>query len=119
MDFSERLKELRTKRGYSQAELANKLHVSKSTISMLEVGSRKPSIELMEQIGDFFNVSLDYLQGKEGGSTYYLDPEVAEMAQELHDRPEMQVMFDASRNLSKEDVEMVTSLIEKLSKKSD
>lgn len=72
MDFSERLRELRTQRGYSQSELAKKLNVSKSTVSMLEVGSRKPSFEMLELIGDFFNVDIDFLLGKEIGSTYYL-----------------------------------------------
>lgn len=116
MDISQRLKELRARKGYSQAELADKLHVSKSTISMIESGARRPSYEMLELIGDFFNVDIDYLLGKESGSTYYLDPEVAEMAQELHDRPEMKILFDASRKLSKEDVEMFTALIEKMSK---
>lgn len=63
MDIAERLKELRIQRGYSQSALAKALHVSKSTISMIEVGSRKPSIEVLEMIADFFNVDIDYLKG--------------------------------------------------------
>lgn len=117
MDISERLKELRTKRGYSQADLAKALHVSKSTVSMIEAGARKPSVEVLEMIADFFNVDIDYLLGKEIGSTYYLDPEVAELAKELYERPEMRVLFDASRNASKEDIETVASILEKMSDK--
>lgn len=41
MEFTERLKELRKSKGLSQSELAKYLGVAKSTISMLEVGSRK------------------------------------------------------------------------------
>jgi len=117
MDISERLKELRTKKGYSQSELADKLHVSKSTISMIEAGSRKPSYELMEQLADFFNVSLDYLRGEDDKSPYYLDPEVAELAQQLYERPEMRVLFDASRNATTDDVRMAAELLDRLSKK--
>ena len=117
MDISERLKELRAKKGYSQAELADKLHVSKSTISMIEAGSRKPSYELMEQIADFFNVSLDYLRGEDDKSQYYLDPEVAEMAKELYERPEIRGLFHASRKATTEDVQMATELLDRLSKK--
>lgn len=116
MDFAERLKELRTKRGYSQSELADKLHVSKSTISMLEVGSRKPSIEMLELIGDFFNVDTNYLLGKEIGSTYYLDPEVAEMAKQVFERDEMKVLFDAVKDVPKEDIEIVIRMINGLRK---
>lgn len=119
MDISERLKELRTKRGCSQSELAKALHVSKSTISMIEAGARKPSIEVLEMIADYFNVDIDYLLGKESGSTYYLDPEAAEMAQALFDRPEMKVLFDASRKATKEDIEAVTAILERLTQKTD
>ena len=117
MDISERLKELRTKKGYSQSELADKLHVSKSTISMIEAGSRKPSYELMEQLADFFNVSMDYLRGEDDKSPYYLDPEVAEMAKELYERPDLRVLFDASRKATTEDVQMAADLLDRLSKK--
>ena len=117
MDISERLKELRVKKGYSQAELADKLHISKSTISMIEAGSRKPSYELMEVLADFFNVSLDYLRGEDDKSAYYLDPEVAELAKVLYERPEMRVLFDASRNATTEDVQMAADLLDRLSKK--
>lgn len=49
--------------------------------------------------------------------SYYLDPEVAQLAQELYERPEMRVLFDASRNASPEDIEQVAALLEKLSNK--
>ena len=115
MDFKERLKELRKKRGYSQVVLAEKLGLSKSTIGAYETGDIKPSVEALELIADFFNVNMSYLMGEEDRSMYYLDPEVAEMAQELFTRPEMRIMFDASRKLSKEDIEIVTALVEKMS----
>jgi transcriptional regulator with XRE-family HTH domain len=114
MDFKERLRELRKKRGYSQVALAEKIGVSKSTIGAYETGDIKPSIEALQTLADFFNVNLSYLMGEEDGSTYYLDPEAAEMANELFHRPEMRVLFDASRKLTKEDIEMVTALIQKM-----
>ncbi len=115
MDFKERLKELRKKRGFSQVALAEKIGVSKSTIGAYETGDIKPSIEVLETLADFFNVNLSYLMGEEDGSTYYLDPEAAEMANELFHRPEMRILFDASRKLTKEDIEMITQLVEKMS----
>lgn len=79
MEFKDRLKELRIARGYSQISLADALGVSKSTIGAYETGDRKPSYEGQEQIADFFNVSIDYLRGKEDGSMYYLSPEIMPM----------------------------------------
>jgi len=117
MDFRERLKELRRQRGVSQAVLAERLGMSKSTIGAYETGDITPSLEALNALADFFNVDINYLLGKEDISMYYLDPEVAQMAQELYDRPEMRVLFDASRKATKEDIEQVAALLERLSQK--
>ena len=71
MDFSEVLKELRIKRKISQAKLADDLNLSPGLIGMYENGSRKPSYESLEAIADYFNVSLDFLTGKDDKSIYY------------------------------------------------
>ena len=116
MNFKERLKELRTRRGLSQAELAKRLGISSSTISMYEVGEREPNFEMLELLSDFFNVNLSYLMGEEDGSTYYLDPEAAELAKEVFEREELKVLFDAAKDVPKEDIEFVIRMIEGLKK---
>ena len=83
MEFKDVLKQLRQSRGYSQVRLAELLDVSSGLIGMYEIGKRKPSYEQLESMADFFNVSTDYLIGKENRSTYYLDPAVAEIAASL------------------------------------
>lgn len=117
MDFKERLKELRKARNISQAVLAERLGMSKSTIGMYETGAITPSYEALNAIADFFNVSLSYLNGEEDISMYYLDPEVAQLAQELYTRPEMRILFDASRKATTEDIKMAADLLDRLSKK--
>lgn len=89
MEFAERLKELRNSRNLSQSELAKKLNVSKSTISMLEVGSRKPSWELMEVIADYFNVDMNFLLGKEEQSRFFMDYDIYNIASELSEDSEL------------------------------
>lgn len=64
--FKEMLKYLRVRDNLSQAELADKLGVAKSTISMYEVGKREPDFETLEAIADFFNVDMNFLLGKIG-----------------------------------------------------
>ena len=91
--------------------------MSKSTIGMYETGDISPSLEALNALADYFNVDIDYLLGKEIGSTYYLDPEVAQMAQELFARPELRVLFDASKNATKEDIEAVANILDKMSNK--
>lgn len=61
MEFNNKLYELRKKRGYSQEELANRLNVSRQTISKWEVGESAPDMEKLVAISDLFEVSLDEL----------------------------------------------------------
>ena len=63
-DFASMLKYFREREGLSQRDLAEKLGISKSTISMYEMGKRHPKFEDEEAIADFFNVDLNTLRGK-------------------------------------------------------
>lgn len=63
--FSEVLKELRKKEDLTQEELAKKIDISKSAISMYENGNRTPDFETLEVFADFFNVNLSYLIGEQ------------------------------------------------------
>ena len=57
---------LRKKAGMSQLQLANKLNVGPSAIGMYEQGRRTPSVDLLIDMANLFDVSLDYLiTGKE------------------------------------------------------
>ena len=59
-----RIKELREEKNISQLELAKKLNLTQQSISLYEKGEREPSIDVLKNIANFFNVSLDYLLGK-------------------------------------------------------
>lgn len=119
--FQSVLKSLRKSSGLTQDELANKLDVSRSTIGMYESGAREPDYETLETIADFFNVDTDYLLGRTTKTTvlpehYYLDEDAREAADFLHKNPEYKVLFDASRKISKEDIEFVAKMLDKFRK---
>lgn len=61
MNFSYRLKSLREDNDLTQSELARILKVSRETISGYENAGKEPNFELLVQIADYFDVSLDYL----------------------------------------------------------
>lgn len=63
-DLPYKLKELRTKYGFSQRELANRLDVSPSIVSGYETGERTPSVDVLLSISYLYNCSVDYLLGK-------------------------------------------------------
>ena len=70
----ERLKELRTKNGYTQSAIAERISVTTKTYRTWEIGvynSRSnsqsyPPIdnEKLEKLSDIYNVSIDYILGK-------------------------------------------------------
>ena len=63
--FAYRIKYLRQTRELTQVQLADKLGVSKQSISNWENDNIMPSVDMLEKIADFFSVSTDYLLGRE------------------------------------------------------
>ncbi len=65
VDFGNILKTQRLKKDMTQAQLAQKLGVTKSVISAYETGLRLPSYDILIHIAKLFNVSTDFLLGGE------------------------------------------------------
>ncbi|WP_113675492.1 helix-turn-helix domain-containing protein [Vallitalea guaymasensis] len=63
--FGERLKTLRIETEIGQKELGEMIGKSRSTIANYENGSREPSFEILVKICSIFDVSADYLLGRE------------------------------------------------------
>ena len=61
MEFNNKLYELRKQKGLSQEELANRLNVSRQTVSKWEVGESLPDMEKLVAISELFDISLDEL----------------------------------------------------------
>jgi transcriptional regulator with XRE-family HTH domain len=55
---------LRKERCLTQEELADKLHISRSGYAHYEAGKRKPAIDVLILIADFYGTSIDYLLGR-------------------------------------------------------
>lgn len=54
----DKIKELRKKNGWSQAELARRAKISPSAICQMEKGERLPSLIVVKKASDAFNVSI-------------------------------------------------------------
>ena len=61
VDCSEELRLLREARRLTQLQVANKVGVSKATISAYETASKAPSLEVIVRLARFYGVSVDYL----------------------------------------------------------
>lgn len=59
--FPTRLRTLRKEKGVSQAVLAQKLGISKSTLGLWETGETLPDAKSLYDLADYFGVSTDYI----------------------------------------------------------
>ena len=59
-----KVRELRISKGISQKNFAAMLNVPANTYNQWENGKRQPDFEILAQIADYFEVTIDYLLGK-------------------------------------------------------
>ena len=62
--LNENIKKLRTARGLNQVEFAKILGVSKQCVSNWENDNVMPSIDMLVKIADYFNVTTDFVLGR-------------------------------------------------------
>ena len=65
MRFSERLKEIRIKKGLLQGKVAKLAGISQCNLCNYESGKREPCISILVKIASALGVSTDYLLGVE------------------------------------------------------
>lgn len=65
MELGEKILELRKKMNFSQEELAEKVNVTRQTISKWELGETCPDIKQAKELSKIFSVSLDELVGND------------------------------------------------------
>lgn len=63
LSYYPRLRDLREDHDLTQAKLVEILGMHKTTYANYEQGKREPPFELIIQLADFYNVSLDYIAG--------------------------------------------------------
>lgn len=112
----EHYEKARDKKGLKNADVAKATGIPKQLFSDWKKRNSTPKAETLLKIADFLDVSVEYLvSGREPEpNNYYLDPEVAQMAQEIHDNEDLRLLFDTTRNVTKEDLQIVIDITKKL-----
>lgn len=108
----QKLLALRKQKGYTQDDIAEKIGVSRFTYFRYENDLRIPSSDTMKMLSEIFDVSSDYLLGLEDSQKEH--DEVMALREELRRRPEMKILFSASKKATKEDILSVAHLLERL-----
>lgn len=107
---------LRDEKGLKDADVARGSGVSKQLLSNWKNKGWTPKIEKLQKIADFLEVPIDYLVNENEPESYgyFFDPEVAQMAQEIHDNEGLKILFDTTRDVTKEDLQIVIDVAKRL-----
>lgn len=100
---ADRIKQLRKKKGVSQSELAEAIGVKTNTVSTWERRTRKPDVEALHLLSEYFEVTFEYLLGSSD----------KEDAKPSHDEPDS---YDLSAKA--DEIKESTELLCRLSDKS-
>lgn len=65
IDISRKIKDLRLEKNLKQKDVATAINIATNTLSQFENNKGRPSLEVLYLLADFFNVSIDYLVGRE------------------------------------------------------
>lgn len=111
--FLEILERLMKERNINKNVLANESGIPYTTIDgWWKKGFDNIRLSTLKKLAAYFNVSLDYLMD----SSPELEDEYENMLQYLKERPEMQLLFSASKTATKEDIEKAAKFLEAIKK---
>lgn len=106
--------ELCKKNGLTPSGAAAKIGFNRASVTVWKNTGKAPKQDLLIKIAGFFQVSTDYLLGQSEQPLVNGDQELTEYLEMLKNRPECRMLFQLSKNATKEDVEKAVRIIEAL-----
>lgn len=125
--FAKRLRQLREEKEMTQKDIANIVGTTDNAIGNYERGTRMPDAEMLTRLSSIFDVSIDYLLGRTDirnaedkiSNALTDDPELLEFWEELKERPELQLLFKQTRELSDKDIRWLIRIIKTIEDEED
>lgn len=100
--------------GLTAADVSKATGIRQSTLSNWKKRNNLLSGEKARIIADYFGVSVDFLMtGNKEDTGYYVNPETAQIAQEIFDDKDLHALFDAARGSSPEDLKLAAEMLRK------
>ena len=113
--FVKNLRFLMDARGITQADICRELNVSSATASDWCTGKKYPRVDAMQRLADLLGVMFSTLTTENGLRDY----EDQQRLEALHQDPRLGLLFDRSRKMSKEDVEFMLQMADRILKERD
>ena len=117
--FSERLRYYLNKYDITQLELSKRLGVGTTSVYNWCNGIKTPRMDKVDAMCKIFHCKRSDLMEEptDETSNYYLDDDAAAAAQFLYENPDYKVLFDATRKVKPEDIQLVKELLDRFSDK--
>ena len=104
-----RLRELRKQKGVTMKQLGDTAGLAESTISLYETGKRQPDQEMLVFFAKYFNVSIDYLLGREGKTD---EPSYQDALNQLG--PDQRYIANAAPLLNEDQAKVIRALLDQM-----
>lgn len=124
MDLGNTIAHLREKRGLSQSSLARDLNISQASLAMYETNKRKPNVEMLDSIANYFGVTTDYLLGRTPTPEFTAKNErdvqniVEDLINGLSNENSLAYLRNGGEEIDEEDAELIKAALEKVARRS-
>lgn len=123
--FANNLRHYLNLHGYSQADMARYMKVSTATTAKWCTGVTMPRVDKIQSLCNWFGIEKSDLlderksekQDTNDDTLWYTDPATKEIAQKIHEDPQLRTLFDAAKDASPEDLETIQTMMEALLRK--
>ena len=116
MDLAYNIFRLRKSLGYTQRQFAELLGVTQVAVHGWEKGIRVPDLKTINKIAATFHVPVSSLLPS--GSDLS-DDFVAQMAASLHENPKLALLFDRTKLMNADDLDVVLSVVQAITKERE
>lgn len=118
--FAKNLRHYLDRENKTQKEVADAIGVSPQTFNTWLQMVALPRMGKVQALADYFGINKsDLLEEKpepEHDNSYYINEDAKELAQFLFENPKYKILFDAAKDVSADDLEMVKTIIDKFKK---
>lgn len=124
MNLGNTIAYLREKRGLSQASLAKDLNISQASLAMYETNKRKPNVEMLDSIANYFGVTTDYLLGRTPTPEFTAKDErdiqkvVGDLIDGLSNENSLAYLRNGGEEIDEDDAELIKAALEKVARRS-
>ncbi len=110
--FVSNLRFLMEEKGITQADICRELNVSSATVSDWCSGKKYPRVDTVQRLADLLGVRFSMLTTDDGLNDY----EDQQRLEALHQDPRLGMLFDHARKMSKEDVDFMIQMADRILK---